>query len=244
MSSATSARSPAYLRFVLLGGVLALLGSLFLIPEVRSFFAAGYAALRSSDPAVTHAWVDGLGWAGPLALIAAFVVQAVLPVLPALVMTAVTARAYGPVEGFFIVYIGTLLGAVAGYWLGRGVGERLIRTLAGQRASTRAQDFAQKYGVQGVLMVRLMPILSADVMNLVAGAVRMPFRPFLLATAAGAFPVTLLVIWLSGSTSRMLWGLGVLSVLVAGVAGWRTWMGRRRAARSTSRSLPDQTPDV
>jgi uncharacterized membrane protein YdjX (TVP38/TMEM64 family) len=124
------------------------------------------------------------------------------------------------------------------------VGERLIRTLAGQRASTRAQDFAQKYGVQGVLMVRLMPILSADVMNLVAGAVRMPFRPFLLATAAGAFPVTLLVIWLSGSTSRMLWGLGVLSVLVAGVAGWRTWMGRRRAARSTSRSLPDQTPDV
>ncbi|MFB9992625.1 TVP38/TMEM64 family protein [Deinococcus oregonensis] len=232
MSSATSARAPAYLRFLLLGGVLALLGSLFLIPEVRSFFAAGYAALRSSDPAVTHAWVDGFGWAGPLALIAAFVVQAVLPVLPALVMTAVTARAYGPVEGFFIVYIGTLLGAVAGYWLGRGVGERLIRTLAGQRASTRAHDFAQKHGVQGVLMVRLMPILSADVMNLVAGAARMPFRPFLLATAAGAFPVTLLVIWLSGSTSRMLWGLGVLSLLVAAVAGWRTWMGRRRAVRA------------
>lgn len=244
MSSATSARTPAYLRFVLLGGVLALLGSLFLIPEVRSFFEAGYAALRSSDPAVTHAWVDGLGWAGPLALIAAFVVQAVLPVLPALVMTAVTARAYGPVEGFFIVYAGTLLGAVAGYWLGRGVGERLIRTLAGQRASARTQDFAQKYGVQGVLMVRLMPILSADVMNLVAGAARMPFRPFMLATAVGAFPVTLLVIWLSGSTSRMLWGLGVLSVVVAVVAGGRTWMGRRRAAQANAAAPADHSPDA
>ncbi|ANE43381.1 TVP38/TMEM64 family protein [Deinococcus puniceus] len=244
MSSATSARAPAYLRYLLLGGVLALLGSLFLIPEVRAFFAAGSAALRSSNPAVTHAWVNGLGWAGPLALIAAFVAQAVIPVLPALVMTAVTARAYGPVEGFFIVYIGTLLGAAAGYWLGRGVGDQLVRMLAGERTRKRAEDFALKHGVQGVLMVRLMPILSADVMNLVAGAARMPFRPFLLATAAGAFPVTLLVIWLSGSTSRMVWGLGVLSLLVAGVAGGRTWLGRRRAARAGSASpAPESQQD-
>ncbi|MFC4425781.1 TVP38/TMEM64 family protein [Deinococcus navajonensis] len=225
------AAPPRYLRWLILGGVLAALAGLGLIPEVRAFLGQGYAALTSTDPSVTRQFVDGLGWAGPLALIVGFVLQAVLPVLPALVMTAVTARAYGPVEGFFIVYIGTLLGAVAGYGLGRSVGNTLVRLLVGETARRKAYEFAERHGVQGVLMVRLMPVLSADAMNLVAGAARMPFRPFMLATAVGALPVTALVVWLSGSGKRLLWGLGGLSVLVALVVAGRWWLARRRTQR-------------
>ncbi|MFN4252971.1 TVP38/TMEM64 family protein [Deinococcus sp.] len=221
---------PRYLRWLILGGALLLIGGAALQPDVREFLGRAYAALTSSDPRVTHAFVDGLGWAGPLALIAGFVLQAVLPVLPALVMTAVTARAYGPYEGFLIVYLGTLLGAAAGYGLGRLLGDTLVRTLAGESARRAAHDFAARYGLQGVLMVRLMPVLSADVMNLVAGAARMGFRPFMIATAIGALPVTLLVVWLSGDTQRMLWGLGLLSGVV-GIVGLIRWLLARRAAR-------------
>lgn len=208
--------------------MLLLLG-VALTPDVRAFLVRGYAALTSSDVNVTRAFVEGLGWAGPLALVAGFVVQAVLPVIPALVMIAVTARAYGPLEGFLIVYIGTLLGAVAGYGLGRAVGDTLVRLLAGERARSAAHAFATRHGVQGVLLVRLMPVLSADVMNLVAGAAGVPFRPFVLATALGALPVTLLVVWLSGSARRMAWGLGLLSAAAALVAGVRWWLARRAA---------------
>nr|WP_221269869.1 VTT domain-containing protein [Deinococcus budaensis] len=222
-------RNARLVRALLLGGLGLGLGSLGFIPGVRTFLAQGYLALTSSDPAVTQAFVDGLGWAGPLALLLGFVLQAAVPVLPALVMIAVTARAYGPVEGFFIVYIGTLLGAAAGYGLGRAVGDTLVRLLAGERARAAAHTFAERHGVQGVVLVRLMPVLSADVLNLVAGAAGMGFRPFLLATAAGALPVTALVVWLSGSAARMAWGLGLLSAGVALVAGGRWWLGRRRA---------------
>ncbi|BDP40477.1 hypothetical protein DAETH_04460 [Deinococcus aetherius] len=233
-------RNLRLVRWLVPGGTLALLVGVALTPDVRAFLERGYAALTSSDPAVTHAFVAGLGWAGPVALILGFVFQAVLPVLPALVMTAVTARAYGPVEGFLIVYVGTLLGAAAGYGLGRAVGDTLVRTLAGERARNAAHAFAERYGVQGVLLVRLMPILSADVMNLVAGAARMGFRPFMLATAAGALPVTLLVVWLSGSARRMAWGLGLLSAVVALAALGRWWLGRRTAARQ----VPDVPPQA
>ncbi|WP_291429462.1 VTT domain-containing protein [Deinococcus sp.] len=226
-----AAHSPRYLRWLILGGALLLLMGVALLPDVREFLARAYAALTSHDPRVTQAFVDGLGWAGPLALIAGFVLQAVLPVVPALVMTAVTARAYGLYDGFLIVYLGTLLGAAAGYGLGRTLGDTLIRTLAGETARRTAHDVATRYGLQGVLMVRLMPVLSADVMNLVAGAARMGFRPFMLATAAGALPVTLLVVWLSGNTQRLLWGLGLLSAVVASVALSR-WLLARRAARA------------
>ncbi|SEI72672.1 Uncharacterized membrane protein YdjX, TVP38/TMEM64 family, SNARE-associated domain [Deinococcus reticulitermitis] len=219
---------PAYVRWLIFGGVgAALLGSL-LVPEVRVFLGEAYAALTAKDPQVTHAFVRSLGWAGPLALVAGFVLQAVLPVIPAIVMIAVTARAYGPLEAFFIVYTGTMLGATAGYWLGRTVGNSLVRLLIGESARQKAYAFAQQHGAQGVLIFRLMPVLSADAMNLVAGAARMPFRPFLLATLVGALPVTVLVVWLSDDNTRMLWGLGILSAVVALVAGARWWMGQRR----------------
>ena len=228
----TAARQPPRsLRWLILGAALALLIGVGLLPDVRAFLGTAFAALTSRDPAVTRAFVDGLGWAGPLALIAGFVLQAVLPVLPALVLTAVTARAYGPYEGFLIVYLGTLLGAAAGYWLGRALGNALIRTLVGERTRLKVHEFTERHGTQGVLMIRLMPILSADVMNLVAGAARMEFRPFMLATAAGALPVTVLVVWLSESGERLLWGMVILSVVVAGVAAGRALIRRRRAAR-------------
>ncbi|MFD1730673.1 TVP38/TMEM64 family protein [Deinococcus malanensis] len=115
-----------------------------------------------------------------------------------------------------------LAGPLGGQFAGTGA--------AGETTRRKAYEFAERYGVQGVLMVRLMPILSADAMNLVAGAARMPFRPFMLATAAGTVPVTVLVVWLSGSGQRLLWGLGGLSVLVALVAGGRWWLARRAAA--------------
>lgn len=231
--SAAASSPPRYLRWLIFGVVAGLFALLGLLPDVREFLVRAYHALTSSDPAVTRAFVETLGWAGPLALIAGFVLQAVVPVLPSLVMTAVTARAYGPVEGFFIVYAGTLLGAAAGYWLGRTVGDSLVRLLAGEKARRTAYDFAQKYGVQGVLMVRLMPILSADAMNLVAGTVRIPFRAFVLANAAGALPVTALVVWLSNSAQRMVWGLGLLSLAVGLFALWRWWSARRRAEVGT-----------
>lgn len=230
--TAAPAAQPRYLRWLLLGGIALLLLSLGLIPEVRLFLRHAYSALTSSDPEVTRAFVAGLGWAGPLALVTGFILQAVIPVIPALIMIAVTARAYGPVEGFFIVYIGTMLGAVAGYWLGRTVGNSLVRLLIGETARRKTYEFAEKNGVQGILMVRLMPILSADAMNLVAGAARMPFRPFMLASAAGALPVTALVVWLSGNNHRMMWGLGLVSVLVGLVFLVRWWLGRRQALDS------------
>ena len=226
--SASRRQPPAYLHWAVLGGLLLALLSLGFVPEVRAFVVRAWGALTSSDPAVTRSFVESLGWAGPLALIGGFIVQAVIPVIPALVLIAVTARAYGPLEGFAIVYLGTMLGAVAGYWLGRTVGNSLIRLLIGETARRKTYEFASQHGVQGVLLARLVPLVSADAINLVAGAARMPFRPFMLATLAGALPVTALVVWLSGDLHRLKVGMLALSVVVVlGVLG-QQWLKRRK----------------
>lgn len=233
-------RPPRHLRLTLMAVLAALLLGTLLLPEVRAFLARGYAALIAQDPAVTHAFVRSLGWAGPVAILVAYVIQAVIPVLPSLVLTAVTVRAYGLVAGFVLVFAGALLGAAAGYGLGRALGEPMVRALAGETARTRAQDFMNRHGAQGVLLVRLMPVLPAEVLSLVAGAARMGFRPFMLATAVGVLPVTLLVVWLSESAQRLLWGLALMSLVVGGVALVRWGLARHRAAAGVVERDPVQ----
>ncbi|WP_407539380.1 TVP38/TMEM64 family protein [Deinococcus radiomollis] len=223
--------------------VLGLLMAAGLQPGTQNFVGSGYRALFSHDPAVTHAWVTQFGAWGPLVLLAAFVVQAVLPVIPALILVLVSLLAYGSVTGFFIVYLGTLLGAAAGYGLGYGVGDPLIRALAGERQRDRAHAFATEQGLRGVLLIRLMPVLSSDLMNLVAGATRMPFGRFMAATALGALPVTLFITLLAhataGSPARLGLGLALLS-LVVGLAALTRWLLLRRAR--TRAALPAELP--
>jgi uncharacterized membrane protein YdjX (TVP38/TMEM64 family) len=213
-SSAQRRRTARVLVALVIVGLLVVAG---LQQSTQSFVASGYRALFSHDPAVTHAWVTQFGAWGPLVLLLGFMVQAVLPVIPALILILVSLLAYGPVNGFFIVYLGTLLGAAAGYGLGYGVGDPLIRALAGERHRDRAHAFATEQGLRGVLLIRLMPVLSSDLMNLVAGATRMPFGRFMAATALGALPVTLFITVLShataGSPARLGLGLALLSLL-------------------------------
>ncbi|WP_424949359.1 TVP38/TMEM64 family protein [Deinococcus sp.] len=230
------------LRVLVVLAVLVLLLLAGLRPGVQTFALSGYRALFSHDPAVTHAWVEQFGTLGPVVLVLAFTVQAVFPVIPALILILVSLLAYGPVAGFFIVYLGTLLGASAGYGLGYGVGDPLIRALAGGRNRDRAHVFAETNGVRGVILIRLMPVLSSDLMNLVAGATRMPFGRFMAATALGALPVTLLITWLAhataGSPTRLGLGLLAMSVVVGLVALTRCWLLRSGRTRKANVSVP------
>jgi uncharacterized membrane protein YdjX (TVP38/TMEM64 family) len=246
-SSAQRRRTARVLVALVIVGLLVVAG---LQQSTQSFVASGYRALFSHDPAVTHAWVTQFGAWGPLVLLLGFMVQAVLPVIPALILILVSLLAYGPVNGFFIVYLGTLLGAAAGYGLGYGVGDPLIRALAGERHRDRAHAFATEQGLRGVLLIRLMPVLSSDLMNLVAGATRMPFGRFMAATALGALPVTLFITVLShataGSPARLGLGLALLSLLVglAALTRWLLLRARRRAALLVSEPTLEALPTL
>ncbi|GGJ69732.1 TVP38/TMEM64 family protein [Deinococcus aquiradiocola] len=208
--------------------------ALLLVPDVRAFLTDAWRALSSDDALVRHAWVDRFGMWGPVALVGGMLVQAVLPVLPAAADVMIASLAYGVWGGFLIVYVGTMLGAVLGYAVGRAAGGRLVRRLTGERLAARTERFAAQRGWQAVLLVRLMPALKAEVMNLVAGAVGMPFLPFLLASAVGALPATALVVWLAATPSRLVWGVVGVSILTAGVAGVRLWTARQARAANGS----------
>lgn len=91
--------------------------------------------------------------------------------------------------------IGTYVGEMGGYAIGRAAGPRLRRSrLIGQRRWAKAEAYLSGKGARVLVPARFVSVVHA-VAPIVAGAVRMPFRTFALWSGIGA------VVWATAYTS-------------------------------------------
>ena len=101
-------------------------------------------------------------------------------------------------------------------------------------ASDPDHETLERYGVWGVVAARLSPVLSTDAVSIVAGLVGMRFWRFVLATAAGTLPLTVLVAWLGADIDRLKTGLIWVSVVslatFVGYVAYDRWKARREPA--------------
>lgn len=206
------------------------LGLLALLWRSWPLLTQGFHFLFGADEAPRRALIERLGLWRPLALLLGMLLQAALPLLPAAADVVLAARLYGFWGGLSVVYAGTALGAALGYTIGRRFGPSVVSRLAGPRLSAQAQEMARQRGIRAVFTLRLMPIFKAEVVNLVAGALGLPFWPFMAASALGALPASALVVWLSGDAARLLCGTLLMSGLVAALGAWRGRRQRKAAA--------------
>jgi len=128
---------------------------------------------------------------GPLLGVAAFAVAS-LAMVPVTALTVAAALVFGWPLGFATAMIGSVLGACAGYLVGRVLWRDSVRRLAGRRLDGLNRALARR-GLLAVATVRLIPVAPFTVVNLVAGASRIGFRDFALGTVLAMTPGTLLL---------------------------------------------------
>jgi phosphatidylserine/phosphatidylglycerophosphate/cardiolipin synthase-like enzyme/uncharacterized membrane protein YdjX (TVP38/TMEM64 family) len=181
----------------------------------------------------------GSPWAFP-AVAALFLVGSLLT-LPVTLMIAATALAFGPLRGFALAFGACLVALAATYALGAVTGRRAVRALAGSRLNRISRWLARR-GVPAIAAVRVFPVAPFTVINVVAGAVRIPFRDFFFGSALGMIPGTLAITVLADSVLEVLlapdWAslvtlAAVAGTIVAGALVLRRWLRgrlRRKAA--------------
>lgn len=163
-----------------------------------AFFLAGAVVLAwvldATDVGATlhRDWIDdhvlGHGLAGYVILLALTAFLTAVGV-PRQIPSLLAGYAFGATVGFLVALAGTTAGAAATYTyarlLGRGVIPRRLRQkmIGIERALARG-PFAV------ALMVRLIPVGSNFLVNLVAGLVRLPPVAFLAGSALGFVPQT------------------------------------------------------
>jgi phospholipase D1/2 len=124
--------------------------------------------------------------AAPLIVVAVFVLGG-LVAFPVLLLIAATAAAFGPWLGFTLAGAGAIASAAVTYSIGAAIGRVSLERALGPRMS-RVRRAIVRRGLLAVAAVRLVPIAPFTLVNLVAGASRIPFADYVLGTAIGMAP--------------------------------------------------------
>ena len=142
---------------------------------------------------------------GPLAPVVFVAVFAVLLAfwVPGTVLTLAGAAVFG-VWAIPLNYLGSLLGAVLGFLLGRRAGEDTLEHLLGARwsAGSRYRRLLEERGFESVLYLRMIPT-PYTLISYLAGLSPISLRTYTLATALGIIPASIAFTFLLETAIRV-----------------------------------------
>jgi len=123
---------------------------------------------------------------------------------PALPFTVAGGAIFGHVRGTLLSWTAATVGTMLGYVLARGVGRETARRWIAKRkvgaALTESTSFLT------LLRLRLVPVIPLSVVNFAAGLARTRFGLYVVATAIGVLPATIVFTYFADSLMRGLQG--------------------------------------
>jgi uncharacterized membrane protein YdjX (TVP38/TMEM64 family) len=223
-------------QLALVGGALAAVAVYAAVPALRQTVNAGIAALDPRDIGRLRGFLLDLGPWAPAVSFLLMVLQSVAAPLPAFVITIANGALFGAVWGTLLSWTSAMAGAALCYGIARALGRPVVERLVGERPLAKSDAVFERYGTHAVLIARLIPLISFDVVSYAAGLTRIGLVPFLVATGIGQLPATVVYSVLGenigAGTSAALWTLcALLALVVAGVA-LRGRVERQLASRS------------
>ena len=161
-------------------------------------------------------------WWAPLAVIAAYIVAAVV-LFPRPLVTLATIIAFGTWLGIAYALAGVLSAALVTYWAGRFLKRGTVRRFAGERIEKAAKPL-REHGIVAVFAANMVPTPPFAVQNMIAGALRIPLTHFLAGTALSLVPPVLAWTLFGAQINQALedasevswWLVGAAIVLLAG----------------------------
>ncbi|MFT5721326.1 MAG: putative membrane protein YdjX (TVP38/TMEM64 family) [Motiliproteus sp.] len=181
-----------------------------------------------SDPQVIIELARQSGMAGPLVIVAVMSAAIVFSPLPSAPIAMAAGAIYGHYEGTVYVFTGALLGASIAFGIARVLGFTAAHDWLNQRFP------AWKLGDQRrlmwlVMLSRLLPFISFDLVSYAAGVTQLSYGRFFIATSMGILPASFLLAHFGAAAleqSLLINGV-ILVVLLIAAAGWRLYSVRR-----------------
>lgn len=117
-----------------------------------------------------------------------------------------------------------MLGAVLCFFVARILGRDVVEKLTSRAGLQQIDTFFDKYGKHSILIARLLPFISFDIVSYAAGLTSMRFWAFFIATGIGQLPATIIYSYVGGMLTGgaqlfvmallILFALSVLAVLL------------------------------
>lgn len=225
--------SGRWLRAALAVAPLAACGLAYLlVPGLRAEVDWIVGLLTRQDFGAVRAYVLSYGQWAPVISLALMVLQAIISPIPAFALSIANGLVFGAFWGAILTLVGRSLAATLCFYLARALGKDAVESLVGVRAARRSEDWLEQWGVQAVLLTRLIPFFSFDLVSYAAGLSRLRFDRFIFATIIGEIPAAILYTWVGARAPDHIWILLLVNAAVfLAAASASYWLRRRTRPR-------------
>ncbi|WMM26383.1 TVP38/TMEM64 family protein [Tissierella sp. MB52-C2] len=205
--------------WIKLSVVLGLICIYFFVAPVRNAIKQIVFIFSMLDVNAVKGYILSFGIWAPIISFLLMVFQSVAAPLPAFLITFANAGLFGWVKGAILSWTSAMAGAVLCFYISKIYGRNAIEKLASKFALDEIDGFFDKYGDYAILVARLLPFISFDIVSYAAGLTAMNFWSFFWATGLGQLPATIIYSYagekLTGGAKTFVTGLLILFAVSA-----------------------------
>ncbi len=204
-------------KIILIGAILISVLLYLLNPSVNQLVKTITAMFATGDFEVVREFIDEYGTYAMLVSALLMIFQSVMAPLPAFLITFANANLFGWWQGAILSWSSAMLGAALCFYISRILGRDVVVKLTSKAGLESLDEFFDKYGKHSILIARLLPFMSFDIVSYAAGLTSMAFVPFFIATGLGQLPATIVYSYvggmLTGGARLLVTGLLILFAL-------------------------------
>nr|UWI52049.1 TVP38/TMEM64 family protein [Clostridioides difficile] len=197
--------------------ILGVLAIYLFIPPVKKMVNQMIFYLSMLNLDAIKEYILSFGVWAPIISFALMILQSIAAPLPAFLITFANAALFGWVNGAILSWVSAMAGAAICFVIGRFLGRDVVVKLTSKFALESIDGFFDKYGKHTILIARLLPFISFDLVSYAAGLTSMSFISFFVATGVGQLPATIVYSYvggmLTGGAKVMMTGLLILFAL-------------------------------
>lgn len=185
-------------KVVLLIAVIAAVAVYFLVPGVNKMMNKVFAMFASGDFTVVRDFVASYGAYAVVISFLLMIFQSIAAPLPAFLLTFANANLFGWWQGAILSWTSAMAGATACFYIARILGRDVAEKLTSKSGLAQIDTFFERYGKNTILICRLLPFISFDIVSYAAGLTSMSFMSFFIATGIGQLPATIVYSYVGG----------------------------------------------
>ena len=211
-------------KVILLIIIIACILIYMFVPKVNSTINDIFKMFATGDFQVVKEFVAQYGAYAMAVSFLLMILQSVIAPLPAFLITFANANLFGWWQGAILSWSSAMAGAAVCFYIARILGRDVVEKLTSKTGLKQIDDFFDKYGKHSILIARLLPFISFDIVSYAAGLTSMGFLGFFIATGIGQLPATIVYSYVGGMLTGgarlfvtgllILFALSVLIILI------------------------------
>lgn len=204
-------------RIIILTSFVGIVLICFCVKPIRDTIEQLFFLFGLYDVEYIKGYILSFGIWAPIISFLLMLFQSVVAPLPAFLITFANAALFGWIKGAILSWASAMAGAILCFFIARCLGRASVEKLTSRWALENIDEFFKGYGSYAILIARLLPFISFDIVSYAAGLTSMGFWSFFWATGLGQLPATLIYSYagemLVGGAQKCVMGLLLLFAL-------------------------------